>query len=357
MVALLAEWTPGQRLIVRWPWRSEIWPAGGQYAQQALIEGLQRLRPLLRRNRLAVDLEVLPALRSQAQPVVPRWVNLHPLHYADIWVRDSLPLYLRRGARIQAVAAQFNGWGGLDPEFQADLSARRRVREQWQKQGGSIHSLPWVIEGGSLHTNGLGLVIYSRRVWLDPARNPLLNAAQAEHILRSALGARQTIALNNALSSDETGGHADNLLTFLDPQTLLVARADDSSHPDYEMTQALFSSLQYTLGHTYTLIPMPLPQCALSHSEAAQIKATSTSWPRRAGMPLCASYCNGVRFADVYGLPQFNHAADAEALARIDHWNQQQSIHRRIQIVPLPARDLLPGGGGWHCASHIVPRH
>lgn len=353
MGALLAEWNPARRLITRWPWRPDIWPDAGIAAQQTLVEGLQRLRPYLRRSRITAELQIPPTLYSSAQ--LPRWIELQPRDYADIWVRDSLPLYVRRGGRLLALQAQFNGWGGLDNQFQRDLTARELERARWSLYGGTTDVLSWVIEGGSIHTNGLGLILYSQPVWLDEKRNPGLRVAQAEHILKTRFGARQVIGIAEALYSDETGGHMDNLLTFLNPQTLLVARADESSHPDYTSTQRLFGSLQRKLGTSFTLIPMPLPNLHLSSDEAARIQ-TGKSWPRETGMPLCASYCNGLRFADVYALPQFGDSADREAFARIQHWNQRQPVHRRLTITGLPARGLLPGGGGWHCASHFIPR-
>ncbi|RUO26130.1 hypothetical protein CWE09_05245 [Aliidiomarina minuta] len=346
MAALLPEWSPRRALCLRWPWRPDIWPDAGLAAQRSLIKLLQDIEPLMRTLEMQVVVQVTAACYQQAAAQLPVYVRLQQATYADIWLRDSGPFYTADG---QAWLAGFNGWQGLDPAYHDDLIGRQQLLESFALQASE---LPLVLEGGSLHTDGAGTAVYVASSVLTAGRNPALSHSQFAAMLATYLGIEQLLALPEGLSCDETGGHVDNLLCFLDAQHIAVTLPDSPTHPEYERCYRVFTELQGLCnlqGHPFTLIPLPLPQLYLSRAEAQAIQPVEGVFARRPGMPLSASYCNGICLPGYYLLPVFGCEEDSIALDRL-----QQALPD-FTIVSVDARDLLVGGGGWHCASHTLP--
>ncbi|MGX5913655.1 agmatine deiminase family protein [Aliidiomarina sp. Khilg15.8] len=345
MDVLLPEWSPRRALVVRWPWRADIWPQQGADAQVALVETLQRLHLPLAASGMEALVQVPARFYAEARAALLDFACIQITEYADIWVRDCAPFYTSE----KSWCAGFNGWDGLDPDYQQDFIARDALVDRF---GLSPQTLPFVLEGGNLHTNGEGLGVYVAASVLTTTRNPSLDRDQLHACLRNELGLRDIVALDAGLHNDETGGHVDNVLTFLDPHTLALSMPANPAHPDYGRCQRIYQQLQQSaasLSGRLRVVELPLPALSLSAAEADSIRQPAAGFQREKGMSLCASYCNGIRFGDYYVVPQFDCAEDAVAMAAL------RRAAPKLTLVPVPARALLPGGGGWHCASHTVP--
>ncbi|MBA3987972.1 MAG: hypothetical protein C0463_02430 [Idiomarina sp.] len=347
MDVLLPEWSPRRALVLRWPTRNDIWPYQAQAAQAATLTLLSSLAPLMAARDIQLQLEVVPepterfaALRQQ----LPSSIDMVPSGYADIWIRDCAPFYLgdpTSGDASATIVTDFNGWAGLDTDFQYDIQARTELCRRFQL---NPQHLPIVLEGGSLHTNGQGLIVYVASSVLDRRRNPELTTAEFESVLREYFAAKTIIRLPQGLQSDETGGHADNLLAFLSP-TQCVLSMPASGHIDYAQAVSYQRMLEQA---GMDVMPVAQPALNLSAEEADSIVRREGVMSREAGMPLTASYTNGIRIADIYVVPQFGVPEDAQVLAQL------RARCPDLTLVPAPARDILVGGGGWHCASHAV---
>lgn len=356
MGVLLPEWSPRRALILRWPWRPDIWPHNAKPAQAAVIEALKRLQPALSARGVKLHLQATSEHAEGAREALKQasleQVQLDIVPFADIWIRDCAPFYLTSPRTDSSASADnndcwvtgFNGWDGLDPDFALELGARQQLCQQFHL---TPQYWPAVLEGGSLHTDGEGLLLYVASSVLTQGRNPTLASEQLHEFLHEHFGARQIVALPQGLICDETGGHADNLLTFLDEQHYALCVAQDRKHPEFTRTQQIKEKLVSLLVDK-TCIELPMPELSLSMVEAASIKARAGSMPRPAAMPLCSSYTNGIRIADLYAMPTFGVEQDQQAKASL------QAALPDLTIIELPARDILPGGGGWHCASHTV---
>lgn len=330
--------------MLRWPWRADIWPQRGVTAQATLCETLARLRAPLASLGMQALVQVPARFARSARQALPDFVHIQITEYADIWVRDCAPFY----TNDTSWCAGFNGWDGLDPDYQSDFTGRDALVKYFDL---SPHQLPITLEGGNLHTNGAGLGIYVAQSVFTATRNPGLQRHQFHRLAGEKLGLSQVLALESALHSDETGGHVDNVLTFLDASTLALSMTDDPDHPDYARCQQIYAQIRnnplYISGQLRVVF-LPLPQLHLSQIEAKSI-APGKGFQRCEGMPLCASYCNGIRFGNYYAVPQFDCHQDGQVV------DQLRQAMPSLELVPVPARALLAGGGGWHCASHTVP--
>src|SRR3546814_20738038 len=73
------------------------------------------------------------------------------------------------------------------------------------------YAAPLVLEGGSIHVDGAGTLLTSEECLLNPNRNPGLDRAAIESLLRGHLGAEAFVWLGQGLDKDETDGHVDNI--------------------------------------------------------------------------------------------------------------------------------------------------
>lgn len=375
MDVLLPEWSPRRALVLRWPWRPDIWPNAGRDAQAAVVQFLETVTQPLRQRGIRVQLEVAGADYAFARTQVTQRVEVISSDYADIWIRDCAPFYVanwtdsgvgrnspervvenspervsgkpitpqtKPTTEVKTLVTDFNGWAGLDADFADDLTARNALCERFNL---TPHALPIVLEGGSIHTNGQGLVVYVQQAVLDNARNPTLSQNQFHELLGREFCATKILALDGGLASDETGGHTDNLMTFLTSKLALVSMPDDPNHQDYANALACSDALS---GLGVEVITAPQPELTLSAEESRSIAKRDGVKYRPPGMPLTASYANGIRIADIYVVPQFGVPEDRQVVAAIE------AACPQLQVLSAPARALLAGGGGWHCASHTV---
>ena len=110
-----------------------------------------------------------------------------------------------------------------------------KVAEEFCKLTGYDYydAAPFVLEGGSIHSDGQGTVIATEACLLSKGRNPELTKEQIEAKLREYLGAKKIIWLPNGIYQDETNEHVDNVCAFLRPGEVVLAWTDDKNDPQY----------------------------------------------------------------------------------------------------------------------------
>lgn len=395
---LQTEWDVTRSVWLRWPYRTEIWP------QHALGEALQpdeftpvqhdmlALLHALASNAVAVDLQVAASANAQVTPVIRQlqqqyqgWqCNLHVLAYADIWLRDCAPFVLRPSASKTARPSSaelrtntpsawhfdFDGWGGIDDQFRHDLAARNWLSEHLKL---GVESASMVLEGGALHHDGEGTALACSGSILFRPGNDGVTAAELRNQLQQSFAIQQLHMLPGKLAADETGGHIDNIAAFLAPAEVVVAYTDDASHPDYATCRRVLDYLEHARdakGRAFTVFKLPLPRAPrLSAGEAITISQRAGVRRRIAGMPLMASYVNFLRIncwvpagasADAANTETADQAAELRKLIVMPEFGlPSDEVARSLMakwlpdyhVISVPARALLVGGGGWHCAS------
>ena len=127
----------------------------------------------------------------------------------DIWMRDIIPTFGRRGEEIVAIDWNFNGWG----------STRDRPARSGDKLARDISigddriSAPFVAEGGAFITDGKGTIITTRSCLLNENRNAGKTETEIEEGF-SSLGGRQVIWLEGNPAEPITSGHVDGYVMF-----------------------------------------------------------------------------------------------------------------------------------------------
>jgi agmatine deiminase len=212
---------------------------------------------------------------------------------------------------------------------------------------------PKVVEGGAIHVDGEGTVLVAEQCVLNENRNETPTRQEMERVLKDYLGASHVIWLGQGVPGDETDGHVDNLACFVRPGVVLLTWCDDPADPHYAVSrdaEARLKAARDAKGRELVVerVPMPSPMF-ITADEAAGVDATAAGMNRAAGERMAASYvnfyvANGAIIAPCFGV-ETDEAAQ-KVLAR---------LFPGRDIVMVPAREILLGGGNIHCITQQQP--
>ncbi len=316
-----AEWEPHKAVWLAMPHEEEEW---GDYFDAAK-RSVRQLADAL------VGSESVQLLVREVVEGLDRNITQHRADYGDIWLRDTGPVFVWRGQRLEAVDFLFNGWGGKYV-FEHDAQVATGIAAL---AGVSARSNSLIAEGGALDSNGNGTILSTRQCLLNRNRNPGLTEACVEAALAEALGCRKVIWLDRGLVGDHTDGHVDTLARFVSETKVLCMTPSDKSDPNAEVLGEIEAALRQA---------RTVDGCAL------EVHCLPSPGPivGPSGL-MAASYCNFLIANDCVVVPTFGVHSDAEALVAIAEFFPSR------RIVPLDAFALLTGGGTVHCISLQQP--
>ena len=253
----------------------------------------------------------------------------------DTWARDHGFITVEQTSDIRHQTSDiilldfcFNGWG---EKFEATLDNQinRHLYEQGLLKGTYEDHLDFVLEGGSIESDGKGTIFTTTCCLMAPHRNQSLSQQQIEDRLKLWLGAERIIWLNHgSLIGDDTDGHIDTLVRICPNDTLLYIGGDDD-HPDlYEMEKEL-QALRTLDRRPYRLLRLPLPRPI--YDGVDRLPATYANYLVINGAVLCPTYAQ----------PNL----DAEALRIIGEAFPDRDI------VGIDCRPVIRQHGSLHCCT------
>jgi agmatine deiminase len=259
--------------------------------------------------------------------------RFHRIPFGDIWLRDTAPLFVAGNEGLAAVSFAFNGWGGKylldgDESVSARLALAARVRS---------FSFPWVLEGGSVEGDGAGTCLTTRQCLLHPSRNPGMPQAEIEQGLRDALGAETVLWLNEGLRGDHTDGHVDTIARFVAEGIVVSMQPADPDDPNAKALSDIARDLRLfrdSRGRKLDVVTVPSPGLVLSES----------------GEILPASYVNFYIGNRAVVVPVYGMRHDDDALRVLE------PLFPGRRVIGIAAKELLSGGGAWHCVTQQEPR-
>jgi len=348
--AMPAEWAPHAGCWMIWPERPDNWRLGAKPAQAAfaaVATAIARFEPVT----------MLASARqyANARSSLPASVRVLEMSSNDAWARDMGPSFLTgpEGA-LRGVDWQFNAWGGLGGglyfPWDLDDQIAGKILQAERVPG---YRAPITLEGGAIHVDGEGTVLTTDACLLDPNRNFAATRESMAVVLGEYLGARKVIWLGQGVPDDETGGHIDNLACFVKPGVVLLSWCDDPQDPHYAVSrdvEARLLAARDANGRAMTVerIPMPVPM-AYTEAEIAGLDQGDKRTLREPGVRLAGSYVNFYIANGAIIAPSFGTATDApaqEVLAR---------LFPEREIVMVPGREILLGGGNIHCITQQQP--
>lgn len=347
-----AEFAPHEGCLMIWPERADSWQYGAYAARRAFLRVIEAIAASERVTVLCSD-----AQYDNARAQLPADVRLIVMATDDAWARDVGPTFVVNGAGVRrGIDWGFNAWGGavdgLYPSWEND---NRVARKFCDLLGNDCYDKrDFICEGGSLHVDGEGTALVTEACLLSAGRNPALTKAEIETTLCDCLGVTKIIWLPRGIFHDETNEHVDNVCAFVAPGEVVLAWTDDESDPQYALSAASLAALEAATdarGRNLRVhkLPLPKPVC-ITAEECEGLDLCDGQPTRTPGERLAASYVNFYIANGAVVMPAFGDP--------MDHAAQQilQDLFPTRQVVAVPARDILIGGGNIHCITQQIPK-
>ena len=301
---MLAEWEPQSCIQLTWPHAHTDWA------------------PIL--PEITAVYEQMKAAIEQFEPVLV----VDDIPHNDTWARDHGFITVEENDHLILLDFCFNGWG---EKFEATLDNQinRHLYDKELVKGIYEDHLDFVLEGGSIESDGKGTIFTTTCCLMAPHRNQPLTQQQIEERLKAYLGAERIVWLNHgSLIGDDTDGHIDTLVRICPNDTLLYTAGDDD-HPDLKLMEQELQQLRTIDGHPYQLLKLPLPHPIYDDGE--RLPATYANY----------LVINGAVLVPTYNQPDL----DVEALQIVG-----QAFPDR-QIIGIDCRAVIKQHGSLHCCT------
>ena len=256
----------------------------------------------------------------------------------DTWARDHgfITLVDDEG-HARLLDFRFNGWG---EKFLADLdnAINRRLYDEGKVEGEYKDCLDFVLEGGSIESDGKGTIFTTSGCLLAPHRNQPLTKEQIEERLKCELHAERILWIDYGnLVGDDTDGHIDTLVRICPDDTLLYIGAgepDDEQYEELRLMEEQLKAFRTMEGKPYRLMKLPMPRAIIFEGE--RLPATYANF----------LVINGAVLVPTYDQPDL----DAEALSIIG------KVFPGREIVGIDCRSIIKQHGSLHCCTMQYPK-
>lgn len=254
----------------------------------------------------------------------------------DTWARDHAFITLLGDEKPHYIDFCFNGWG---KKFRANLD--NAINEQLYNagivKGEYINQMGFVLEGGSIESDGKGTLLTTSQCLLAPNRNNM-SVEQLEEYLKKALHCDHVLWLEYGnLIGDDTDGHIDTIARLAPNDTIVYMapdKEDEEQHYDLSMMEEQLKSFRTKEGNPYRLLALPSPR-PIYDDEKLRLPATYANF----------LIMNGAVLYPTYAQPD-NDAKAAEVL---------QTAFPDREIVGIDCRALIKQHGSLHCVTMQYP--
>lgn len=352
-----AEFSKHSATVMIWPERQGSWCYEAKFAEKVFAKIIGKIAEFEKVFVLASNKKFHHAKACLENVRNAEVLNINS---DDSWARDTAPTFVVNGkGDIRAVDWQFNAWGGEYDGLYANWENDDKIPYELCKTLGVplYDAHPFVLEGGSIHTDGEGTLITTEECLLSKGRNPQLTKAEIEEKLNKYLGINKIIWLPKGIYNDETNGHIDNICAFVAPAEVVLAWCDDENDPQYAISKACLDILENSTdnkGRKIQVHKLPVPKIPVTVTEN-DIKGyifEDGEDTREVGERLAASYVNFYFCNGAVILPQFggeNAESDRVAAEILER------VCKDRKIIPIYARDIIVGGGNIHCITQQIP--
>jgi len=256
------------------------------------------------------------------------------------WLRDSAPFFVKYKNELAVVDFKFDAWAKYDdyklddkiPQFISNRFKLKRVTAEHDEK--SV-----VLEGGAVDGNGRGTLITTEECLLDEkvqTRNPGFTKKDYFEVFKNYLGITNVIWLGKGITGDDTHGHVDDLCRFVNEDTVVLVREENSSDENYHLlkeNKERLQNLNLPNGKRLNVIDLPMPSPVIF---------------KRQRLP--ASYANFYISNYAVLVPTFNDPNDRITLGILSE------LFPGRKVIGIHSVDLVWGLGTIHCLTKEQPK-
>ncbi|WP_234697120.1 agmatine deiminase family protein [Nitrosophilus alvini] len=260
-------------------------------------------------------------------------INFIQMDTNDTWIRDYGPITIKAGSKAKYLDFFFNGWGLKYPANFDNLVNRKLYAEKFLD---NLETIGFVLEGGSIESNGEGIILTTKECLLEANRNPHLSQKEIENSLKNFLGAKKILWLNHGfLAGDDTDSHIDTLARFIKKDTIVYVKCDDPEDEHFEELLKMekeLKSFKDLNKKSFTLVPLPW---------------ISPKFYKNERLP--ATYANFLFINDAILVPVYGDKNDKKAVELF------KNLLPDREVIPVDSSVLIRQHGSIHCASMQIP--
>lgn len=347
-----AEYEPHNGCILIWPERADSWQYGAVEARKAFA---QVIEVIARSEKVTVC--VSSEQYDTAREMLGDCVRIVEMSSNDSWARDYAPTFVVDGlGKVRGIDWCFNAWGGLTDglyfPWDKDNQMARKLCDLYDLD--VYNARDFVMEGGAIHVDGQGTAMVTEACLLSKGRNPDMDKEEIEDKLKVYLSVSKVIWLPCGIYQDETNEHVDNICAFTSPGHVVLAWTEDEQDPQYAMSKSCYDVLcaeRDARGRKLTVHKLPLPEpVCITQQECEGLLHMDGEPTRVAGERLAASYVNFYISNQHIVMPGFGDKNDRAAKEIL------QELFPEREVVQIPARNILIGGGNIHCITQQIPK-
>lgn len=336
MKEFLPEWSPIDGILLALPHKDTDW---AYILPEALEQYVRIITAMVGEVHHVV---LLCPDREEAEklfrPEVLSGITFVEMDYNDTWTRDYGPITILKHGDLRGLDFGFNGWGLKFAADKDNLVNRNLEKKSVFSKGIYRNESAFILEGGSIDTDGEGTILTTTRCLCSPNRNGGLTKNEADSQLRARLGAQHILFLDyGELMGDDTDSHIDTLARMAPDNIILFTGCRDMDDPHFESLlkmRAQLSMFRNAEGNPYNLVELPLPDPVFDEN----------------GYRLPATYANYLVtpthvFMPTYRQPEKdNLALQTIRVAFPEH-----------KIIGIDCTTLIRQHGSLHCATMQLP--
>jgi agmatine/peptidylarginine deiminase len=335
LVRLPAEWEQQQAVMLAWPHAKTDWA----YMLNEVEDCYEQIaRAITKHAKLLIVAPDTSSIQARLSDCDREKLYFLDVDTNDTWTRDygAITTLKADGTPVYNDFC-FNGWGLKFASNFDNLVTRKMVFAGLLK--GAYHNeLGFVLEGGSIESDGEGTILTTRECLLSPNRNGDLTRKQISTHLKEVFGAKKVLWLDHgALEGDDTDSHIDTLARLAPNNTIVYVGCDDHNDSHHEELAAMRADLQAMRninGEPFNLVELPLPDAIYDED----------------GERLPATYANFLIINNAVLLPVYGQAKKdflAEQIMRI--------VFPEHEIISIDCNALIKQHGSLHCATMQFP--
>ena len=322
---LLAEWEEQGAIFIAWPNQYTDWKENLEKIEKTYVEIIEQIAD----HELVIILSRDNSPKKKFSKKILNNIKIIIANYNDTWTRDYIGLSIETKEGPFVVDFKFNGWGEKY-NHEKDNSINLQLQTQNIISKIKYEYNHFILEGGSIDSNGKGTILTTSKCLLNNNRNSNLNKKEIEKMLLESLGIKKILWLNHGLiPGDDTNSHVDTLARYCDEKTIVYSINDSNELKSMEEELKIIA-----LENQYELIPIDLPE-PIFYNERE----------------LPASYVNFLITNKKILAPMYGDKNDSSAISTL------QKLFPTRKIVGIDCTQIIKQNGSLHCITMQVPKN
>lgn len=331
MIRLPAEWEEQEFVQLVFPHKDTDWD---EYLEEAIDTFVTIAKTIAKYQKVLVVCKNKDYIKSKFTS--KKNISFMVLDSNDTWSRDFGGITIQEDDSFKILDFTFNAWGKKFP-YDKDNGITKKLKLKGVFKGYHHQTIPFVLEGGAIESNGEGVLLTTTQCLMEKNRNPRLTKSGIEKKLLQLFGLRKVLWLNHGyLAGDDTDSHIDTLARFVSNDTIMYQTCDDENDEHFIELQKMeeeLKKLKQPNGKAFKLVPLPWIEAKYYDDER-----------------LPATYANFLFINKAIIVPIYNDKNDQKAL------DVFKKLFKDKDIIGVDCSVLIRQHGSLHCVSMQYPK-